>query len=229
MKRNFITVSLALTALTIVSSTTVNAQNLTINPGFESGINSWTLSGSGRSDTYAFYRDMTPTPPAFGSQLFAFNTGDGTPNAVLSQSFATTPGAAYSVSFVFGNYSTSQPSTQSITADVLNTADGAVLNSVIATDSVPGRQSTFDAVMDTTNIFSFTATGVNSTLRFADSPISSTESTDGILDNVSVVAVVVPEAGSLVLVLSALALVGAIATVRLRCENHLRPTPRIPR
>ncbi|MBC8139835.1 MAG: hypothetical protein H7Y38_00165, partial [Armatimonadetes bacterium] len=147
MKRIFINVSLALAVLTILSlTTTSNAQNLITNPGFESGINSWTLTGSGRSDTYAFYRDMTPTPPAFGSRLFAFNTGDGTPNAVLSQSFATTPGATYSVSFVFGNYSTAQPSTQSITADVVNTADSAVLNFAIATDSVPGRQSTFNAV-----------------------------------------------------------------------------------
>ncbi|MBC8141944.1 MAG: hypothetical protein H7Y38_10940 [Armatimonadetes bacterium] len=192
--------SIALAALTVVSLTApANAQNLITNPGFESGITGWTPTGNGNLSTYAFYRDMTPTPPAFGTRLFAFNGGDATPNAVLSQSFATTPGASYSVSFVYGNYTAAaQSGTQSVIADAVNTSDSAVLNFAIATKTA-FRTTTFAAVMNTTYTFVFTPTGANTTLRFTDSPTSATESSDGILDNVSVVAVTVPEVGSVML------------------------------
>lgn len=192
MKRIFTTAGLALAVLTLFSlTTTANAQNLLTNPGFESNIDGWELTGNGGANTYTNL-SMTPTAP-FGTGLFQFNGGQAEPNAVLSQSFATTPGTLYSVSFVYGNYyNLTDTATQSVTAVAVNTASDAVLNSAIVTDSVSGNQTGFAAVMDTTYTFSFTATGVNTTLRFTDSASSTTGNSDGILDNVSVIAV--PEA-----------------------------------
>ncbi len=179
------------------------AQNLIQNSGFESGGANWTFLNSVVPDQYIDY-GMTPTP-AFGTEDAVFNAGDQTPSGVLSQSFATIPGANYTVSFVYGNFNANTSAgTQTVTAEAIDTNTAALLGSVVASDTAPGIQTSFAAVMDTTFTFGFTATGANTTLRFTDSPASQTISSDGILDNVSVVAVV-PEAGTLALVAAGIA------------------------
>ncbi|MBC8141945.1 MAG: hypothetical protein H7Y38_10945 [Armatimonadetes bacterium] len=201
-----------LVALSAFAPRIAVAQNLITNPGFEDGTTGWTLTGNGVGSPYFNY-SLTPTP-SFETEMLTFNGGQAAPNAVLSQSFATTPGTSYLVSFVYGNYyNLSDTATQSVTADAVNTANSAVLNSAIVTDTALGNQTTFVTVMDTMYTFSFTATGINTTLRFTDSALSTTANSDGILDNVSVVAVV-PEVGTLSLCASGASLCGVIVLRR---------------
>ena len=132
---------------------------------------------------------------------------------MLSQAFVTTPGQTYLAAFTFGNYSPSGLArTQQVIASAINTSNSALLNSVTANDSVTGTQTTFPALMGTSYSFFFTATGTQTTLQFADQPASQTTFSDGLLDNVSVVAV--PESGTLALLLPALGVVGAVVLRR---------------
>ena len=202
----------ALAAASVVP-TAANAQNLIQNPGFESGGANWTNTGNVDFALYSGY-GMTPTV-AFGTGLANFNAGDTTPNAVLFQSFATSPGAPYRVTFVYGNFNANGGgATQTITAAAINTSNTALLGSVVASDIVGGLQTGFAAVMDTTYVFEFNAISTDTTLRFTDFAANSTLSTDGILDNVSVV--VIPEAGTIALVLPGIALAGLVVLRRKR-------------
>ncbi len=209
----FTTATLVTLAAAMCFPTTVSAQNLVQNPGFESGNASWTLIGNASASPYASYV-MTPTA-AFGTGMFAFNAADLAPNAVLSQNLATIPGQVYSVAFVYGNYATNTGGgKQQVVAAAINTTNAALLGSVTATDSVPGSQTAFSSVMKTTYTFAFTATGAQTTLRFTDSTASTTISSDGILDNVSAVAV--PEVGTLALF--AVPLAGVVVIRRRRAS-----------
>lgn len=85
--------------LGLFAGQSANAQNLLVNPGFETGnFAGWSLSGStayeGVSSTFA-------TTPYAGSYS-AFFGAVGSYN-VISQTFATTPGDVYNVSFALDN------------------------------------------------------------------------------------------------------------------------------
>jgi hypothetical protein len=159
--------------------------NLITNGNFENGASAWTISG--HVNTAAFNGNYFGggSNAINGTTMMAFNAGDSSPNGVLSQSFATTAGSTYTVSFDYGTNSGSQ----SITWGAYSATD-AVLASKFITDTNPS------GLLDTYT-YTFVATGALTTLRFTDYAGNSTNSVDGLLDNVSVNAV--PEPASLAL------------------------------
>lgn len=162
------------------------------NGDFEAGLAGWTSTGN----VYL----ATPAGGAFwfgagsatqnGNYAVAFNAGDTAPNGSLFQSFATTTGARYTVTFDFGATNCSPWACgQSLTASALGT-DGAIsLASLTANGTSGGALGT--------HTFNFVANGTSTTLRFADIATNSSTWLDGVLDNVAVQAV--PEPGSLAL------------------------------
>src|ERR1700731_2569742 len=89
-----------LTALLVLGLTaTVTAQisptvaGAFTNGSFESDYTGWTHSGN---------QNITTTTVSDGVKAVQFNGGNAIPNAVLSQTFATTPGLTYSLSFDAG-------------------------------------------------------------------------------------------------------------------------------
>ena len=153
------------------------------NGGFETGnFTNWTQSGNVAIATVPYFGIGNSTLD--GRYLAIFNSGDSTPNAVLSQTFATIAGTDYTVSFDYGG----------TTGQSINVAStgfgGSALGSVFATSN---------GAFSSATVFSYTfeADSTSSTLTISDSHANQTVSSDGILDNVSVTAV--PEPTSLAL------------------------------
>jgi hypothetical protein len=99
MKPRIISGMVLAASLGLFAGQSANAQNLLVNPGFETGnFAGWTLSGStafeGVSSTFA-------TTPYAGSYS-AFFGAVGSYN-VISQTIATTPGDTYNISFALDN------------------------------------------------------------------------------------------------------------------------------
>jgi hypothetical protein len=144
------------------------------NPGFETGD----------------FTDWNPVPDAFGSLFFVLAGGghSGTYGAFfggatpgfdsISQSFATTPGLTYEVSFWLRNFPLSEPS------DFRALWDGGVQFDDLNPPAFAYTLQTFDVV----------ATGTSSTLTFASYQVPSFFA----LDDVAVNSV--PEPASVVLV-----------------------------
>src|SRR6266568_1074808 len=119
--------------------------------------------------------------PVDGAQHIGFNGGDAPPGqGTIAQTFTTTVGQTYSVSFNVGRTG-SGSGTMSLLAEVTSSSD-FVLGSLnaVAPDS-PGYGPA--------RTFTFTATTSISTLNFRDTS-SVTVAVDPLLDNVSVVPVV---------------------------------------
>ena len=205
-------------ALALTATATARAQNLLTNPSFEDGITSWSFTGNDGVTPYATYNQFGGTgntgafTATFGNQFAAFNGGNTAPNGVVSQTFATTPGTSYLVTFYYGDFSISGANTQSITASAISGA--TTLGSVTVTDSPTGNQTDYPTILRTASTFSFAANAATTTLSFADGLASQTGGADGFLDNISVVAVV-PESGT-VFLLSAGIVAGIGITARRR-------------
>jgi hypothetical protein len=162
------------------------------NGNFENDLDGWTTTGN--------VNTATPAGGAFwfgagsaaqnGGRAVVFNGGDSTPNGVLAQTFATTTGGNYTVTFDFGASGCSPWACgQSITAAAFGN-DGAVnLASLIANGTSGGALGSFT--------FGFVAIGNETMLRFSDIASNNTQWLDGVLDNVTVQAV--PEPASLTL------------------------------
>jgi hypothetical protein len=171
--------------------------NLLVNGNFESGANSpWIFSGNAAIVTSAggAFWYGAGSAAQDGRYAVAFNYGDLAPNGGLSQTFATQADTSYVVNF---NYGATSGGTQTLRATVLDAASLTSLTNFSATSSNFGSNALANF------LFSFRATGSQSTLRFADVAQNATRSLDGVLDNVTVNAIaapaVVPEPGSIAL------------------------------
>jgi hypothetical protein len=118
-----------------------------------------------------------------------FNGGNGPTSGVISQSFATTPGAHYTLTFDYGTYG--MPGVAGQTLDVEVSGNSTLVNT--SAISLPGGLSVPFELFT----YSFTADSTSTDLRFADAAGNNTMNNDGILDSVSVVDPPgVPDSGS---------------------------------
>ena len=171
--------ALAIGFATLIAAPAAHAA-LIQNGGFETGdFTGWTKTGNAAVTTDPYFGIGNSTLD--GRYLVVFNSGNTTPNAVLTQTFATIAGTDYTVSFDYGG-----TAGQSISVASTDLTGGA-LGSVSATSNGSFSSST---------VFSYTfeADSASSTLTISDTA-TQTVNSDGVLDNVSVTAV--PEPASL--------------------------------
>jgi hypothetical protein len=139
-----------------------------VNGSFESDYTGWTATGnqviSGRASK--------------GSKAVQFNSGQTTPNGVLTQSFATTPGQSYTLAFDVGADWGSPSTAQSLR--VTMSGNSTLLQKTVTVYG-PGDSS---SKYISTN-FTFVADSGNTTLAFQD--VSPTGlNIDLLLDNVGI-------------------------------------------
>ncbi len=170
------------TTITLDADYTMNAvysanNQVIVNGSFESDYTGWTKTGNQE------IRGGAPYVATVGTKMAAFNTGQSTPNGTLSQSFATTSGASYTLTFDAGAFAYNT-SPQSIRVTV--TGSGTILNQTVTVNGIGGGATRW-----VPQSFSFVANSANTTLAFQDvSPTSN--SIDLVLDNVKVLAPIGP-------------------------------------
>jgi formylglycine-generating enzyme required for sulfatase activity len=144
------------------------------NGGFENGFAQWTRGGNLAIASGPFY------VPAEGVNLVAFNNGNRPANGVLSQSFVTTPGMTYLLSFDMGvlAYNTDE---QLLKVDLYG-------NAVLHSATYPIRGIGGGKTQWVTHDVFFTADSTATTLYFTDVS-TKTNSIDLLLDNVWLEAV----------------------------------------
>jgi hypothetical protein len=138
------------------------------NGSFEQDYAGWTATGN---------QDVVFFGATDGIKATRFNAGQTAPNAVLSQSFATTAGQSYTLSFDYGVYSPVNQREQRL--EVTVQGNGVLVAQVIS-------QSAFgSSVQYTPRNYSFVADSSLTTLTFRDVSLTS-DSVDSYLDNVQV-------------------------------------------
>jgi len=154
-----------------ISVNAVAATGVLVNGSFESGFTGWTTSGNQSIASAA------PYAATAGTKLVSFNAGNTSPNAALSQSFATTAGQNYTLAFDAGvlSYNTSS---QTLLVSVSGRA--GLLNRSITLNGLGGGSNRW-----LPQTFTFTADSASATLTFRDQS-SSTYALDLLLDNVRV-------------------------------------------
>jgi hypothetical protein len=118
-----------------------------------------------------------PTP---GAYFVDFGAGNGADNGVLSQSFHTVPGRAYTVSFGYG----------ALTGNEFSATQSLLVSIASGSGSVSDPITTTFISLDFATLFvpytvSFVAGASSSTLTFADTS-STTFDIDGLLEDVSI-------------------------------------------
>ena len=145
---------------------------LLLNGSFEFDYSGWSPTGNQQVVS-------SPFQPSDGTKLVAFNAGQKTPNGVLTQTFATTIGQAYTLSFDAGAISTSNQNEQRMQVRVQG-------NSTLVSQSVsvfaPGNGTRY-----LPKSFSFVADSSTTTLTFQDIS-TNTSNIDLLLDKVRVTA-----------------------------------------
>jgi lysophospholipase L1-like esterase len=146
-----------------------------VNGGFESGETGWTITGN------RIVIDTTPPYNAFeGNKFMVFNGGETTPNAVISQSFTTTPGQNYVLAFQVGIFATNS-ATQRLGVNVNGTS-----SLLSQTETLIGNGAGNTVWVAKT--YSFTADSTTTTLAFSDLSAPATAGIDLLLDNVRLTA-----------------------------------------
>ena len=165
----------------VTATITINAvtAGALVNGSFESGITGWIATGNQGIAT------TLPYAATHGSKLVSFNGGNLTPNATISQSFATVAGQTYTLAFDAGVLS-------------FNTNSQTMLVTVNGTSALLSRSITIIGQGGGTNRwlaqnFTFTANSATTTLSFRDQS-TSTNSLDMLLDNVRVTTMAAPAA-----------------------------------
>ncbi len=191
----------AVAAVATLGCTTQARANLITNGTFSAGgqpsLAGWTASaaGVGATSEANFNSCCGGTNPS-ANDLVQFGGGQ-TSGGTLSETFATTVGKAYTLSFLYGTFGDNEPQSLAITVGNLSTS---------ITD--PTGTSNFANLFNSEN-FLFTASSATSTLTFRDTSAGGS-SADGLLENVVANAVAVPEPASLALLgLGAAAMFGA--------------------
>ena len=144
------------------------------NGSFESDYAGWTATGNQRVETAGSFYAATD-----GVKAVAFNGGQKPPDGVLSQSFATTVGQAYTLTFDVGAVSLVNTRQQQLQVTVQGTTQ---LLSQSVTVAAPGNGTRYVA-----RSFAFVADSPTTTLTFRDTS-TTTSSVDLMLDNVRVTA-----------------------------------------
>jgi hypothetical protein len=145
------------------------------NGSFEADLTGWAAGGNvGIADPTG-----APYVPTDGSKIIAFNSGQSTPNGVLSQVFATVPGQTYTLAFDAGVIAYNKnPQTLQVSVT------GSLLSQTISINGLGGGATRWVPMC-----FSFVANGATSTLTFRDQS-ASTNNIDLLLDHVRVTALV---------------------------------------
>jgi hypothetical protein len=139
-----------------------------INGSFEQDYTGWNHTGN---------QDVVIGTASQGTKSARFNAAQKTPNAVLSQSFSTTPGRSYTLSFDYGVMSSLSLRQQRLQVTIQGTA---VQVSQLIT------QSAFSSnVQYSPKVFSFTADKSTTTVTFTDVSVIS-DSVDSFIDNIQV-------------------------------------------
>lgn len=172
--------------LTLMAAGSAQA-NLITNGNFESGLSGWTTTGHVATAVFSGTYFGGGSNARDGTTMIAFNAGDSSANGVLSQAFATTVGATYTVTFDYGT----NTGTQSILWGAYSATSAVLASNVITDTNASGLLDTYT--------YTFLATTTSTTLRFTDVSGNNTVSIDGLIDNVSVNANAVPEPASLAL------------------------------
>jgi choice-of-anchor C domain-containing protein len=165
---------------------------LTVNSGDSVTIPGWSVTGVGAGGSVDVVRGgpffMTPFDGAQNLDL------DGAHPGQIEQTFATTPGTTYTLTFAYANNPDAGAAVE--TANVLVTGSGGDLLStgISHSGSVSGTIATMGYILFSQN---FTANSTSETLRFTSTD-PSTSATGIVLDAVAVNAVT-PEPTSVVL------------------------------
>ncbi len=195
----------ALVVLGLLAPVLASAATI-VNGDFESGSMGWASTPTVAMTDISAY----PQPPYTGiytgglkAAFFGWNDQSG---GSISQTFATTMGQQYSVTFQYG--AIALPSLQTMTASV-TTDDLAA--TVLGSGNAAATGTLDLAAILSPYSFTFVGTGANVRLTFLDTS-TLTSSVDGVLDNVVVTAV--PEAGTISMMLGGLAMMGFVARRR---------------
>jgi len=143
------------------------------NGGFEAALTGWKATGNLAVVTGSFWRTTE------GSHAVAFNAGQSLPNGVLSQSFPTTPGQIYTLTFDSGALSDLNQYEQRLAVSVRGRSIMPLLSQLIS-QFAPGNGTRYDS-----HSFSFTADSPSATLTFQDQS-AVTMNVDLMLDNIRV-------------------------------------------
>lgn len=168
-------------AAALFSLFAINAAHATVltNGNFEQGATGWTMSGDADLISHSgsgFYNGAGSVAQD-GKYAVVFDQGFFELSGWIAQTFATTAGTTYTLSFDYG-------STNSITRSVIWSVIGSnplsVLAAGTASDGGDGALATFTA--------DFTASGATTTLKFTDVFSFYSLAGDAVLDNISIVA-----------------------------------------
>jgi hypothetical protein len=152
--------------------TVITGSGLT-NGSFESDYTAWTASGNQQVVVAGSFGFAVTD----GTKAVAFNAGDRTPNGVLSQTFATTVGQGYTLTFDVGAFSLVTQDTQRMQVTVQGSA---TLVSQSVSVAAPGNGTQY-----LPQSFAFVADSLATTLTFRDTSLV-TANVDLMLDNVRV-------------------------------------------
>jgi Protein of unknown function (DUF642) len=152
----------------VATSLTPTVAEVFTNGSFENDYMGWTESGN---------QNITTTTVSDGVKAVQFNGGNAVPNGVLSQTFATTPGLTYALSFDAGV--SAYQSTAQMSMHVSVQGNTTLLTQTV---TVSGRGTGF---WYTPQSFNFVADGTSATLTFQDTSAVTTN-IDLLLDNVKV-------------------------------------------
>lgn len=192
------------------------AQGAVTNGGFEgnggagSFLDGWStdsssskVAGAGRISNYGPCCGVWNSPATYPYGASAAFFGDGNrPGAAIWQDVSTTAGNHYVLSFVYGAIADNYLQTMHVTV-----LDASSSNLLAATDVQAYGTRNLASMMSPYTV-DFTATSASTRILFSDTS-THTNNTDGVLDNVSIIAV--PEPGTYAMMLAGLGLLGLTA------------------